>query len=83
MNIGMLWFDNDVKAGLETRIQRAVEYYSNKYGQAPTLCMVNPGALLGENTTHCCGLELRPSRSVLPNHFWVGVNQAPEPEPAS
>jgi hypothetical protein len=78
----MLWFDNDTNTGLETRIQRAVEYYSTKFGQAPTLCFVNPCMLNGENATQCAGLELRASRSVLPNHFWIGVSKTSQPEPA-
>ena len=31
MNIGMLWFDNDIKADLPTKIQRAASYYRTKY----------------------------------------------------
>ena len=30
MNTGMLWFDNDPKVDILTKIQRATEYYQNK-----------------------------------------------------
>ncbi|HEX7976575.1 MAG TPA: hypothetical protein VF498_19345 [Anaerolineales bacterium] len=82
MNIGMLWFDNDPKAELNTKIERAAAYYRNKYGRTPTLCFVHPSMLPvveGEakpepKPVKSGELEVRPTRSVLPNHFWIGVN---------
>ena len=73
MNIGMLWFDNDNKSDLVTKIQRAVSYYHTKYGKAPNLCLIHPRTL-GGNTWTGTGIEVRTTRSVLPNHFWLGVN---------
>ncbi len=75
MNIGMLWFDNDNKVDLVTRIQRAAAYYRDKYGRAPNLCFVHP-SMMGSTpiSTNGSGIEVRTTRSVLPNHFWLGVN---------
>ncbi len=73
MNIGMLWYDNDKQADLATKIQRAAEYYHTKYGKAPNLCLVHPRTL-GETPLKSTGIEVRATRSVLPNHFWLGVN---------
>ena len=73
MNIGMLWFDNDPKADLAVKISRAATYYQNKYGSIPNLCFVHPSMVKGE-ASKTAGLEVRASRSVLPNHFWLGVN---------
>ena len=73
MNIGMLWFDNDNKADLATKIQRAANYYHTKYGKAPNLCLVHPRTL-GDNPIKGNGIEVKATRSVLPNHFWLGVN---------
>jgi hypothetical protein len=90
MNIGMLWFDNDPKAALTTKVERAATYYRNKYGRTPTLCFVHPSMLaaLGvpAETTGAkdhrglvtAGVEIRSNRSVLPNHFWIGVNGSSE-----
>jgi hypothetical protein len=89
MNVGMLWFDNDPKANLDIKIERAATYYRSKYGRLPTLCFVHP-TMLGngrakianpddqpdEKSYAACGVEIRPNRSVLPNHFWIGVNGA-------
>ncbi len=72
MDVGMLWFDDDPKRGLEEKIARAVAHYRDKYGQAPTLCFVNPATLNGSSDV-AAGVQVRAARSVLPNHFWVGV----------
>jgi hypothetical protein len=85
MDIGMLWFDNDRQADLNIKVNRAVAYYQNKYGQKPNLCFVNPcmiftngnggglhtnGKLKTDN-----GVEIRQSQSLLPNHFWLGIER--------
>jgi hypothetical protein len=74
MDIGMLWFDNSTDVDLQTKITRAADYYQRKYGQAATLCIVNPGTL-GSATLPANRLEIRSAQSVLPNHFWIGVNE--------
>ena len=80
MNIGMLWFDNDSKAELTTRIERAAHYYREKYGKQPNICFVHPSMVKtvpsdDANKTVVRGeIELRTSKSVLPNHFWIGIN---------
>ena len=80
MNIGMLWFDNDPKAEFSTKIERAASYYRNKYGRTPNLCFVHP-SMLHENHSDdpqkpvkSGSVEVRTSRSVMPNHFWIGIN---------
>lgn len=91
MNIGMLWFDNDPKSNLDSKIERAAIYYRDKYGRSPTLCFVHPTMLNGkpeaaapppsegrelrpDKRFAACGIEVRSNQSVLPNHFWIGVN---------
>lgn len=81
MNIGMLWFDNDPKDELNIKIERAANYYRSKYGRNPTLCFVHPSMLPSETPqngstlrTKYTGIEIRSNRSILPNHFWLGVN---------
>ncbi len=82
MNVGMLWFDNDPKAALATKVERAATYYRTKYGRTPTLCFVHPTTLSAAGLPEerdgkgylAAGIEVRSHRSVLPNHFWIGVN---------
>jgi hypothetical protein len=74
MNIGMLWFDNDPKADLNAKIERAVQYYQNKYGQAPNLCYVHP-TMVKNGSSKYDNVEIKTNKSVLPNHLWLGINQ--------
>jgi hypothetical protein len=72
MNVGMLWYDDDKKSTLEEKVSQAVNYYENKYGRAPTLCLVNPRTLNG-GPKKVAKLELRSAHNVLLHHFWVGI----------
>ena len=73
MNVGMLWFDNDPKTDLQNKIERAASYYHKNYGKAPDLCFVHP-SMLQDGTTRTGRIEVRPSRSVLPHHLWIGIH---------
>jgi hypothetical protein len=77
MDIGMLWFDNDKKADLRAKIARAAKYYQNKYGDTPNLCFIHPGMLPENGNGSQAGeIEVRTSNTILPHHFWIGVNQS-------
>jgi hypothetical protein len=80
MNIGMLWFDNDPRTEVQTKIERAAMYYRTKYGSTPNLCFIHP-SMLAKNETAAedkpvknGNIEVRTSPTVLPNHFWIGIN---------
>lgn len=73
MDIGMLWFDDSARP-LEDKVQRAVDYYAQKYGRTPTLCLVNPAALNGSEGVFA-GVQIRAARSVMPHHLWIGVDE--------
>jgi hypothetical protein len=76
MKTGMLWFDNDPKTDLPTKIERAAAYYFQKYGQQPDLCFVHPIMLVGFINRAHEKIEVRPNRAVLPNHLWIGISEA-------
>lgn len=76
MNIGMLWFDRDANTTLAEKIAAAVAYYKTKYGRTPNLCFVHP-AMLTPGATLPEKVDVRPNRSILPNHFWIGVDNKP------
>ena len=75
MTIGMLWFDNDPKTDLPTKITQAAVYYQKKYGAKPDLCFVHP-SMIGEDAPRSSGIEIRPNRMVLPNHIWIGLHES-------
>jgi hypothetical protein len=73
MHTGMLWFDNS-QAALNTKIQKAVDYYHKKYGRIPDLCLVHPSMLeKNQKQLEINKLTVRPYRPVLPGHIWIGI----------
>lgn len=76
MRIGMLWFDNNPNTDLATKVNLAAAYYAKKYGSSPNLVFIHPS--MNGNTAKVGEIEIRTNRSVLPNHFWVGVNSTPD-----
>jgi hypothetical protein len=80
MHSGMLWYDSGPQGSLEDRLLRAIEYYRKKYGRAPTLCLVNPGAMEGMHGP-IEGITVRAYGPMLPGHFWIGVEDQPTGRP--
>jgi hypothetical protein len=85
MDIGMLWYDDDKQRRFDEKVARAVEFYRTKYGVQPTECYVNPG-MLGDDQPAAkgggaqpaqlvAGVRLRANRTVIKNHFWLGVGE--------
>ena len=87
MKIGMLWFDDDPKRTITEKVERAAQHYHAKYGVTPNLCYANPNTVVedakaltiklatakaGKDTQQ---VTVRQARSVLPNHFWIGVSE--------
>ena len=71
MNAGMLWFDNDPKTALSTKIEKAANYYQKKYGRKPNLCLINPNSLNGEKSGDG-KITIRPYRPEVPPWFAKG-----------
>jgi len=86
MEFGMLWIDDGEKwakptslreseafsrRGLISRVQEAAASYEAQYGEAPSLCLLNPDQFI-ENEEEIIGLRLEASPSLLPNYFWIG-----------
>jgi hypothetical protein len=74
MKIGMLWFDNDPKTGLDVKVNRAAEYYQRKYGRKPQVCLVHPSMFKG-SSPRVSGIEIRISSQVQRNHLWMGITE--------
>jgi hypothetical protein len=78
MDVGLLWFDNDSRRDLEAKVLRAAAHYQKKHGEKPNVCFVHPTMLSGNgngSSLHADGVEIRAGRSILPDHFWIGVAQ--------
>ena len=92
MDIGMLWFDNDRKSSIPSKVERAARYYQKKYGVNPNLCYVHPKTANGEkrgkkrSQKGMKGKSIKVGKilvlrdeKVLPDHFWIGVSSAEDP----
>lgn len=73
MKTGMLWFDNNLKIDLPTKILKAAIYYQNKYGHKPDLCYIHP-SMMGTEPVNTIGIEVKTNLIILPNHLWLGVH---------
>jgi len=70
----MLWFDNDPHTTLSVKIQKAMDYYSKKFGRIPDICLVHPSMLnTGQKQFELGKLTIRPYKPVMPGHLWIGV----------
>lgn len=72
MDIGMLWFDNDPKSDLMSKVTQAATYYQRKYGEEPNLCFVHP-SMIPELKKNAGAIEVCANSTMLPDHFWIGV----------
>lgn len=85
MEIGMLWFDNDKKASIPSKVEKAARYYHNKYGVIPDLCYVHPKTVKGENggkgrsrkkvsqeSIKIGKILVLKNEKIQPDHFWIG-----------
>ncbi|GJM39844.1 MAG: hypothetical protein DHS20C20_01260 [Ardenticatenaceae bacterium] len=71
MNVGMLWLDDDRSRSFDEKVNRAVDYYQEKYGRMPELCLVNKTMLSEEKKVG--KVSVQPKKAVLPHHFWLGM----------
>jgi len=76
MRTGLLWFDDDPGHTLKDKVLRAAARYEQKLGRAPNLCFVHPSAFDGNGKVEKAdAVEVRAGCSILPHHFWIGVDE--------
>ena len=71
MNAGMLWFDNNPKTDLRTKIHNAINYYTDKYGHSPNTCIINPCMKIDLQSLRMDNIKVRTHNSILPNYFLI------------
>ena len=71
MEIGELYLVEDKSMNLEQRVLWAAKRYQRKYGQSPTLCLLPPSLLHGQQG-QLGNLRLEAKQSLLPNYLWMG-----------
>jgi hypothetical protein len=78
MMLGMLWFDNAPQKAIVDKINGALEYYQKKYNTMPDTVMVHPSMIAQGEIVSIENVTVKTSRSVMPNHFWVGKDNREE-----
>jgi hypothetical protein len=76
MNVGMLWFDNDPRIALSSKVRRAADYYRQKYGLVADLCLVHPSMFEGNQNLvdgKAGKVTVRHNRTIQPGHLWIGI----------
>jgi hypothetical protein len=72
----LVWYDTDAGRSLAEKVQAALGAYGRRFKEAPNLVLVNVVDLVT-----VAGIEVRGVRTVQPNHFWVGLTNANDPDP--
>ena len=72
MRTGLLWFDDNAKVPLATKIENAARRYRERFGRSPNVCYVHPETLASEPVVKTA-VKVVELASVQPNHFWIGV----------
>lgn len=80
MKTGLLWFDDSPDRTLAQRIAQAAVRHFQKYGVIPNVCYVHASAL-GDDGCQVPGIEVRPNKSVLRYHLWIGREEQRSEEP--
>lgn len=82
MNTAMMWLDTSTDKTLDRKVVEAALYFRKKYGKAPTLCLVNPSMVdqkgIFVEAPEQIKVTVKPWKSVLPSHMWIGVDEMPE-----
>lgn len=79
LTVGLLWYDADSKATLEARVQRAADYYAEKYGQRPNCAFVHPSHMGPDGAPKLIGgVRVKASKTVIKHHFYLGIADAKE-----
>ena len=74
MRIGLLWYDNDPKKGLEERVREELARYREIVGRAPNTCYIHPADLYGRALA-LEGVRVLAASNILRNHVWVGYDE--------
>ena len=70
----MLWWHGDCRGPLEEKINKAVEYYQDKYGSTPKCVEVSPQELRRRFSRHN-DVVIRKNVLVVPGYLFVGMDE--------
>lgn len=73
-----MWYDNNPKKPVSTKIDEAVVRFIQRYGRTPDVCMMNDHETLLEfkQPEHAPDLRVLSIKTVPTHYFWVGCEAA-------
>jgi hypothetical protein len=75
MKLGLLWYDADRRVSPQARLAEAATRFAERFGRPANCCHVNPEDLFADPI-----ISVVADPSILKHHFWVGRDEALEPE---
>jgi len=76
LKMGLLWFDDDSKRALTTKLDEAAERYEERFGVRPTLAHLNPAQAEGMKHRR---LRVWGDPGLRRNYFLIGIDEADAP----
>lgn len=73
----LAWFDDSPKKSPLDKIDEAVDCYEERFGVAPTLCLVNERDMVAHPS-----LKVKSVKTVRANNFWLGYEDIAPVAPA-
>ena len=70
MREGMLWYDNTTKTDIKEKINGAVDFFKEKYGQMPKVCYVHPQSIDSEFILDKT-VKVLSNDKIIKNHIWL------------
>jgi hypothetical protein len=68
--IGLLWYNPKLMQDYDKALDEVRDYYYKKYNRSGSVTVyVNPSCV---KETKLQGITIKATRSVLPNHIWIG-----------
>ena len=69
-----VWYDDNPKKTIETKIDEAIDRYTERYGRPPAVCMLNDGIPARDyaDLTATSHVQVMAAKNVPQNYFWVG-----------
>jgi hypothetical protein len=77
MEMYFVWYDDNPKKSVVTKIDEAVLRYRQKYGSKPNVCMISEKVQNSDynGAVNNLGIEVKTAKNVPQNYFWIGRDQ--------
>src|SRR5687767_6440985 len=75
MKLGLLWYDADQRVSPQQRLAEAATRFAERFGRPANCCHVHPEELFADPA-----ISVVADPTILKHHFWVGRDEALEPE---